>query len=83
MIAAPASTPPAVETLTIHPADGRWRVTSSDGLFEGVFIDARSAVRCARAEAEAHPGHVLVWGGRSDLPPLAGEVSRRGAQRHA
>ena len=49
--------PPAVETLTIQPVGNRWRVTSSDGLFEGVFTDAKSAVRCARAEAEAHPGH--------------------------
>ncbi|MDK2745817.1 MAG: hypothetical protein KYX67_00650 [Brevundimonas sp.] len=63
MIAAPPPSPPAVETLTIQPANGRWLVTSSDGLFEGVFTDAKSAVRCARAEAEAHPGHMLVLGG--------------------
>ena len=59
MIAAPPPSPPAVETLTIQPANGRWLVTSSDGLFEGVFTDAKSA----RAEAEAHPGHMLVLGG--------------------
>ncbi|WP_292023254.1 MULTISPECIES: hypothetical protein [unclassified Brevundimonas] len=63
MIALPA--PPAVETLTIQPLGDRWRVTSSDGLFEGVFIDARSAVRCARDEVEAHPGHLLVLPGPS------------------
>lgn len=66
MIAAPPPSPPApppaFETLTIQPANGRWRVTSSDGLFEGVFTDAKSAVQCAQAEAEAHPGHVLVLG---------------------
>jgi hypothetical protein len=62
MIADPAPTPPAIETLTIRPANGQWRVTSSDGLFEGVFTDAKSAVRSARAEAEAHRDHVLVLG---------------------
>ena len=60
MIAAAPPSPPAIETLTIQPVGGRWRVTSSDGLFEGVFTDVKSAVQCARAEAEAHPGHVLV-----------------------
>ncbi|MBB5770751.1 hypothetical protein HNP47_000720 [Brevundimonas vesicularis] len=50
----------AVETLTIQPVGDRWRITSSDGLFEGVFTDAKSAVRCAKAEADAHPGHVLM-----------------------
>ncbi|WP_395945419.1 hypothetical protein [Brevundimonas sp.] len=59
--------PPAMEILVVQPAGGRWRVTSSDGLFEGVFVDARSAVRYA--EAEAHPGHVVV--------------TRRGASPHA
>lgn len=49
-----------VETLTIQPAGKGWRVISSDGSFEGVFTDAKTAVQCARAEAEAHPGHVLV-----------------------
>lgn len=58
MIAALPS-PPAVETLTIQPVGARWRVTSSDGLFEGVFTDAKSAVQCARAEAEAHSGHAI------------------------
>ncbi|WP_426023178.1 hypothetical protein [Brevundimonas sp. PWP3-1b1] len=60
MIAAAPPSPPAIETLTIQPVGDRWRVTSSDGLFEGVFTDAKSAVQCARAEADAHPGHVLV-----------------------
>lgn len=62
MIAAAPPSPPAIETLTIQPVGARWRVTSSDGLFEGVFTDAKSAVQCARAEAEAHPGHILVLG---------------------
>ncbi|WP_284877591.1 hypothetical protein [Brevundimonas sp. MEB006b] len=56
----PLASPPAVETLTIRPVSDRWRITSSDGLFEGVFTDAKSAVRYARAEADAHPGHVLM-----------------------
>ena len=60
MIATAPPSPPVIETLTIQPLGARWRVTSSDGLFEGVFTDAKSAVRCARAEAEAHPGHVLM-----------------------
>ena len=53
----PLASPPAFEILTIQPVGDRWRITSSDGLFEGVFTDAKSAVRCARAEAEAHPWH--------------------------
>jgi hypothetical protein len=52
--------PAVVETLTVQPIGDRWRVTSSDGLFEGVFTDAKSAVQSARAEVEAHPGHILV-----------------------
>ncbi|MEN5362981.1 hypothetical protein [Brevundimonas intermedia] len=68
MIAAVPPSPPAIETLTIQRAGDRWRVTSSDGLFEGVFTDAKSAVQCARAEAEAHPGHILVL---VDIRPTA------------
>jgi hypothetical protein len=42
-------------------ADGdRWRLRSSDRLFSGVFVDRRSALRHAMAEAERHPGHVVV-----------------------
>jgi len=59
-MSSPLASPPAVETLTIRPVGDRWRITSSDGLFEGVFTDAKSAVRCAKAEADAHPGHVLM-----------------------
>jgi hypothetical protein len=59
--------PAVVETLTVQPVGDRWRVTSSDGLFEGVFTNAKSAVQSARAEVEAHPGHILVLA----LPPLA------------
>ena len=52
----------------IQPVGDRWRITSSDGLFEGVFTDAKSAVRCAKAEAEAHPGHVVrEWRGGLNL----------------
>ena len=68
MIAAAPPSPPAIETLTIQPVGARWRVTSSDGLFEGVFTDAKSAVQCARAEAETHPGHILVL---ADARPTA------------
>lgn len=57
----PPPVPPALEVMTVQPADGRWRVTSSDGSFEGVFADARTAFRCAKAEAEAHPGHVVSF----------------------
>jgi hypothetical protein len=57
----PPPVPPAVEVMTVQPAGSRWRVTSSDGSFEGVFADARTAFRCAKAEAEAHPGHVVSF----------------------
>ena len=33
-----------------------WRVTSNDGSYQGTFIDRRSAVREAIAEAESAPG---------------------------
>jgi hypothetical protein len=51
-------TPPAV--IEILPDGGRWRLQSSDRLFSGVFIDRRSALRHAMAEAESHPGHVVA-----------------------
>lgn len=62
------ASPPAFEVLTIQPVGDRWRITSSDGLFEGVFTDAKSAVRSAKAQAEAHPGHVVrEWRGALNL----------------
>lgn len=51
-------TPPAV--IEIAQDGDRWRLNSSDRLFSGVFIDRRSALRHARAEAECHPGHVVL-----------------------
>jgi hypothetical protein len=51
-------TPPAIIEII---ADGdRWTLSSSDRLFSGVFVDRRSALRHAMAEAECHPGHVVV-----------------------
>jgi len=51
-------TPPAV--IEVLPDGGCWRLRSSDRLFSGVFVDRRSALRHAMAEAECHPGHVVV-----------------------
>lgn len=51
-------TPPAV--IEIIPDGVRWRLQSSDRLFSGVFTDRRTALRHAMAEAECHPGHVVV-----------------------
>lgn len=51
-------TPPAV--IEVLPDGGRWRLQSSDRLFSGVFTDRKSAVRHAMAEADSHPGHVVV-----------------------
>ena len=50
--------PPAI--IEIAQDGGRWRLNSSDRLFSGVFTDRRSALRHALAEAECHPGHVVV-----------------------
>lgn len=53
--------PPVVEAvIEISPDGPRWRIRSSDRLFSGVFVDLRSARRHAEAEAEAHPGHIVV-----------------------
>ena len=46
--------PPPPVSVTIRLTGTLWRVSSTDGLFEGVFVDRRSAVRAANAEAEAH-----------------------------
>lgn len=50
--------PPAV--LEVLPERDRWRLRSSDDLFSGVFLDRRSALRHAEAEAESHPGHIVI-----------------------
>jgi hypothetical protein len=57
-MAAALQPPPAV--IEILPDGGRWRLQSSDRLFSGVFTDRRSALRHAMAEADSHPGHVVV-----------------------
>ena len=51
-------TPPAV--MEIAQDGDRWRLNSSDRLFSGVFTDRRTALRHAMAEAECHPGHVVM-----------------------
>ncbi len=50
--------PPAI--LEVLPEGDRWRLRSSDDLFSGVFLDRRSALRHAEAEAESHPGHIVI-----------------------
>ncbi|MFC7377125.1 hypothetical protein [Brevundimonas sp. GCM10030266] len=55
---APVPWPPAV--IEVSPDLHGWRMTSSDGLFFGLFADRASAVRYARDEADGHPGHVVV-----------------------
>jgi len=50
--------PPAV--IEVLPEGGRWRLRSSDDLFSGVFLDRRTALRHAEAEAESHPGHIVI-----------------------
>ena len=51
------STPAVIE---VAPHGAHWRLSSSDALFSGLFLDRKSAVRHAEAEAQAHPGHVVV-----------------------
>lgn len=50
--------PPAV--IEVAPEGTHWRLSSSDNLFSGVFLDRRTACRHAEAEAETHPGHIVV-----------------------
>lgn len=50
-------TPAAIE---VAPEGGLWRLSSSDQLFSGWFKDRRTACRHAQAEAETHPGHVVI-----------------------
>lgn len=57
MIAIPPSPPPVIEVSSDGPL---WRLASTDGLLSGAFRDRRAALRCARDEAEAHPGYVVV-----------------------
>jgi hypothetical protein len=52
-------TPPAA-VLEVFRVGSHWRLVSSDNLFSGTFTDRRSALRHAEAEAECHPGHVVV-----------------------
>ena len=54
---------PAPAVIEVRPEGRCWRMRSSDGLFSGVFLDQRSARRHAEAEAEIHPGHVVVLRG--------------------
>ena len=56
------ATPPAVAeaVIEVRPDGPRWLVQSSDQLFSGVFVDLRAARRHAEAEAETHPGHVVI-----------------------
>lgn len=50
--------PPAV--IEVAPEGAYWRLRSSDQLFSGWFTDRRTACRHAQAEAESHPGHVVI-----------------------
>ena len=50
--------PPAI--LEVLPEGGRWRLRSSDNLFSGIFMDRRTALRHAEAEADSHPGHIVI-----------------------
>lgn len=68
--------PPAPIPAVIHiqPAGAGWQLTSSDGLFFGLFRDRGSALKHARSEAEIHPGHVVIV--RETLSSRAGPPSR-------
>lgn len=58
----PVPLEPAPAVIEIAPDDVGfgWRMTSSHGLFFGLFRDRASAVRCAHDEADGHPGHVVI-----------------------
>ena len=58
----PLQTPPPVPPAIIEvaPIGTGWTMTSSDGLFFGLFRDRTSAVRHAFDEADGHPGHVVI-----------------------
>ncbi|CAN5122108.1 hypothetical protein BH09PSE1_BH09PSE1_04830 [soil metagenome] len=68
MVAPAPLFPPAV--IEVSPHGGHWRLSSSDALFSGVFLDRRSAVRHAEAEAERHPGHVVVVRSPTGFPAM-------------
>lgn len=57
-LAAGPSSPPAV--IEVAPEGSGWRLRSSDNLFSGVFLDRRTACRHAEAEAQTHPGHIVI-----------------------
>jgi hypothetical protein len=57
MIPVPPAPPPVIE---VHSDGPLWRLASTDGLLTGAFRDRKAAVRCARDEAEAHPGYTVV-----------------------
>jgi hypothetical protein len=46
--------PPPPPGITIKRVGELWRVTRSDGLFEGVFVNRRQALREAANELAAH-----------------------------
>lgn len=60
--------PPAIAepVIEVRPDGPRWLIQSSDKLFSGVFVDLKAARRHAIAEAEAHPGHIVIV--RDDRP---------------
>ncbi len=39
-----------------------WRMRSNDGRIAGIFVDRRTAIRQALAEAERHPDYVCNVG---------------------
>jgi hypothetical protein len=59
MALTPVPTPPPA-VIEVSPEGARWRLCSSDNLFTGVFLDRRTACRHAEAEAQSHPGHIVV-----------------------
>lgn len=57
MIPVPPAPPPMIE---VRHEGALWRLASTDGLISGAFRDRRAALRCARDEADAHPGYVVI-----------------------
>ena len=51
---------PPSAVIEVLPEGDRWRLRSSDDLFSGMFLDRRTALRHAEAEAESHPGHIVI-----------------------
>ncbi len=52
--------PEPLAYIEVVPVGAVWRMTSTDGLFSGLFRDRTTAVRHARREADWHPGHIVV-----------------------